>query len=133
MHACCSMQVLTWGYVAVEATILEKTLAITSSLAVSCLSGLPSATARWRNQCLLASYNGNCSRETRGCRQQLPCHDESSVCWPHAMLAQRLLVQCHAECTCGIDISKQLCLSTSPLHVCIAAGAGAEHSGWLLT
>ena len=62
MHACCCVQVLTWGYVAVEATILEKTLAITSSLAVSCLSGSPSATARWRNQCLLASYNGNCSR-----------------------------------------------------------------------
>ena len=62
MHACPFLQVLTWGYVAVEATILEKTLAITSSLAVSCLSGSPSATARWRNQCLLASYNGNCSR-----------------------------------------------------------------------
>ena len=99
VHACCSMQVLTWGYVAVEATILEKTLAITSSLAVSCLSGLPSSTARWRNQCLLASYNGNCRRKTnsillqenRCCRQQSPCHDESKGFWPHAMLAQCLL------------------------------------------
>ena len=67
------------------------------------------------------------------CGQQLPCHDDSSACWPHAMLPGACWHGRQAECTCGIDVNKQVCLCTSPAPICKGAVAGADHSGPVIT